>query len=434
MAEPRPQYLVTGDRAVSILDASSSAALQANGVKLTTLSLPTFEKLIDELIPSQPEIDPETGKFLPAYMPDYLTEAAISELDLLDPTTHQVEEQFIPTRLSQTAISAMVLAQNSTVVETDPDGYPVVVGGAETTTDYNVTGNLTAGNLSASTAHADVLTANQASFGYAEADTFATDNQSTEPAAPAAGRVKVYTDANGRLKAKDASAKLFLIGNKRIVTAWPTASDSQLGDEAIHSTTGEHRIYLGATKGWRLASTHEVSSLTERDAITDKYTGLRVHVAAGVEQDHVYGADGKWHGTQSFQTPIVGNFPVWGVNDTNWRVLYSWDLVDPGFPYIFEIKAGFELVAFNVNQRTFVQMNTSDYKVLDHGAVGMAFFFQDAHQGWAYGVHRYDIAAETQYVLEGSHSTQVYWKFSTNWCNGYTANYLSYATCRVHPA
>src|SRR3954447_17453196 len=127
MAEPRPQYLVTGDRAVSILDASSSAALQANGVKLTTLSLPTFEKLIDELIPSQPEIDPETGKFLPAYMPDYLTEAAISELDLLYPTTHQVEEQFIPTRLSQTAINAMVLAQNSTVVETDPDGYPVVV-------------------------------------------------------------------------------------------------------------------------------------------------------------------------------------------------------------------------------------------------------------------------------------------------------------------
>lgn len=346
MPEPRPQYLVSGDRATLILDSASSAALQANGVKLTTLSLETFTQLITDLVPEVMKGIGDDGLFDPALMPPYLTQAAINELNLLDPNTDTVEEQFIPSRLSQSAINAMVNAQNSTIVETDPDGYPVVVGGSDTTTDLNVSGNMSVGNLTAATGHADVFTANQATMGYTESAAFALDNQSVEPGSPAAGKLKLYSDINGRAIYKDQDAQLFRASSKRIVTAWPTAGNSQLGDEAIISATGEHRIYLGATKGWRLASPFQVSSLTDRDAVTNKYPGMRIFVAVGNEQDHVYGTDNKWHGTKSFRIPGATFATYDNVQDSGWRVIGNTSISDPGFQYHVTSQVNMHIQAF----------------------------------------------------------------------------------------
>ena len=418
MPEPRPQYLVSGDRATQILDAASSAALQASGVKLTTLSLETFTKLTTELVAETLDgVDPDTGKLLAEVMPDYLSQAAINALDLLDVTNH-VDEQYVPTRLSATNLNAMVLAQNSTVVDTDPDGYPVVVGGASTTTDYNVTGNLTAGNLTAATGHADVFTANQATTTYAETSALATVNQSVEPGAPAAGRVKVYSDANGRLNLKDASAKLYLIGNKRIVTVWPTAGDSQIGDEAILASTGEHRVYLGATKGWRLASTHEVSSLTERDAITSKYPGMKVYVAVGHEQDHVWGTDNKWHGTKTFTINQPGGFTGGNVavNDTNHRRAATYDLVDPGYPYIVRADVS-AVVITNQGVSTYVDLAYADYEQDVTGYVAYRHSGQWASNSGRFYTH-HDFSGSTGDVpLTGSHRLILDWYVSTNFSN-----------------
>jgi hypothetical protein len=420
MPEPRPQYLVSGDRATQILDAASSAALQASGVKLTTLSLETFTKLTTELVAETLDgVDPDTGKLLAEVMPDYLSQAAINALDLLDVTNH-VDEQYVPTRLSATNLNAMVLAQNSTVVDIDPDGYPVVVGGASTTTDYNVTGNLTAGNLTAATAHADVFTANQSTTTYAETSALATVNQSVEPGAPAAGRVKVYSDANGRLNLKDASAKLYLIGNKRIVTNWPTTGDSQIGDEAILASTGEHRVYLGATKGWRLASTHEVSSLTERDAITSKYPGLKVFVAVGHEQEHVWGTDNKWHGTKTFAIDGVGTGFLntdTATNDTNPHRGATYDLVDPGYEYTVRADVS-AVVLTNNGVSTYVQLSTLDY---GQDIAGYNLYRHSGSYLWVGGggrnYHHHDFSGATKAPLSGSHRLAMDWFCTTPYSN-----------------
>ena len=411
---PRPIYLLTGDRATKVLDATSSAALQAKGVNLATLSLSNFNALISTLVPpTVPGIDPVTGKLTDKTMPDYLSVAAINALNLLDPNTHQVEEQFIPDRLSQTSINAMVLAQNSTVVDTDPDGYPVVVGGSDTTTDFTVTGTLTAGTSTAATGHADILTANQFTTTYSESTSYVTDNQTTEPASPAIGKLRQYSDANGRVVWKDQEATLWRASSKRIVTSWPLAADSYLGDEAIDSNTGEHRIYLGTSKGWRLASPHEVSSLTERDALTNLYPGYRVYVTSGQDQIHVWQDDNKWHGTKSFR--ITGApFSVYtNVNDTNWRRIGATTIVDPGYPYHVTSRVNMH-IAGNAKQLAYLWVQISD----PNGTGNLQQFSRNfkamPNGGEPAGYLTFPgIAGMTDQVQEGTRLVTVLWMVNT---------------------
>lgn len=61
------------------------------------------------------------------------------------------------------------------------------------------------------------------------------------------------------------------------VTAWPTTGQ-QLGDEAIISATGEHRVWKGATLGWRLASDHSVPTTASLPAVATAYEGMEVYV------------------------------------------------------------------------------------------------------------------------------------------------------------
>lgn len=370
--EPRPQQLITGDRAVQLLDTVSSAALQKAGVKLVTISSAAYQKMVDELVPEVMDgIDPDTGKLTNDVIPLYLSPESLADIDIrgLD---GRIEEQFLPTRLSSTALNAALNAANSTKIETDPDGVPVVIGGTATTSDQTVN-NLTVTTLTAGDAHADNLTATIADLVNLETDSATlVGYTATQPGAPAANKYKVYVDNTGRVVWKDSASIIRRASNKRLVTSWPVAGESQVGDEAYHSTTGEHRIYKGTTLGWRQASPFEAATLSDRNAITNLYPGYRVFVNTGTPQEHYW--DGtSWRGTKSFTVVGSTTTAFSGVNDTGVRMIKTLSITDPGYPYLVRVSAAGEIVINgNLVGRTFVNTNIAD----NTGGTNNVFFFQ----------------------------------------------------------
>jgi hypothetical protein len=331
--EPRPQHLITGDRAVQVLDSVTSTALQKAGVKLVTISASSFSTLIAQLVPEVMDgLDPDTGKLEEAVIPDRLSPAALDDIDIRG-SDGKVEEQYIPARLSQTNLTALLNGAIGTVVDFDPDGTPVILAGAGVEDDLTVTGIATLGTVNMSDAHADNLTATILDVTTAEVDTQTFVAQSATPGNPAASKYKLYADNTGRLVYRRNDATVFRVGGKRIVSAWPAGSDSTIGDEAINSTTGEHRVYLGSTLGWRLATPFAVSTKTDRDAIASPYPGMEVFCSFGFAQNQIYKVDSEWHGTQNYVV-AGGTVTTTGpLNDTNFHRWSTTSITDPGYDY-----------------------------------------------------------------------------------------------------
>lgn len=332
--EPRPQQLITGDRAIAVLDTPSSAALQNAGVKLATVSLATYNELVATLVPFVFDGLDSNGQLKPEVMPTYLSQASINAIDVLDPLTNIIETKFLPSYLTPGGLTSQIEATAMVEIDTDPDGTPVVVGNAlaSAPTDLLITGTMTAGTLTAGTTHGDILTGTQGTITSLESTTIIVDG-AAEPGSPASGNVKLWVDTNNRLIWKDSAAVNRRVKNIQVVTSLPASNSSYLGDECIIAATGEHRIYKGASLGWRLASPLQVNDIAARNALSNVYDGMRVYVSA-MGQDHVYRtADTSWHGTQgSF---VAGGAPqaVYGVNDTNFRTANLTNIADPGVPY-----------------------------------------------------------------------------------------------------
>lgn len=315
--EPRAQRLITGDRIVFIPDGTTSSALQKAGVKVAEISLAAYNALVATLTPETFEGLGVDGKLIEDVIPTRLSVTAMNDIDIRG-VDGKVEETYIPSRLSVASLNALLSGGSAT----------------GTTVNHTVTGTSTISTANIGTATVSTLNATTADVVSLESDRQTLVQQSSSPASPGAGLVLAYADGNGRVIFKDPAGIERRVGTKRIVTNWPPDSASYLGDEAINSTTGEHRIYLGATKGWRLASPFVVTSLADRDALANKYPGMRVFCDFGQAQDHVWRSDLAWHGTRTFLLPGVLSTPIPdGINDTNWRTFSKTTLTDPGYGY-----------------------------------------------------------------------------------------------------
>lgn len=337
MPEPRPQQLITGDRAIMLLDTPSSAALQASGVKLATVSLATYNQLMNELTETAfPGLDPVTGLLKPEIMPSYLTATAIQSIDVLDPITNTIETQFLPSWLTNSGLTSLIESTATAQVDTDPDGTPVVVGNtlAATPTDWTITGTLTASTVSAGTSSSDMVIGTQGVISYLESDTLTIDT-GAEPGSPASTAIKLWGNSSNRLVWKDSTGANYTIRGIQTVTVLPN-SGMTLGDEVIIAATGEHRVYKGATLGWRLASPLTVPNIAARDALVSLYDGMRVYVSTSGQEMVYRSSDGLWHGT--IQTIIPGGTftPHSNVNDSNFRTASVTTIPDPGFPWVVE--------------------------------------------------------------------------------------------------
>lgn len=428
MPEPRPQQLITGDRALQLLDTASSAALQQAGVKVATVSLVSYQNLVNTLTPEVfAGLDPVTGKLVDGVIPDRLSAAAISALNLLD-VNGTVAQNYLPPYLTTNGLTSTIAGTSAVQLDTDPDGSPVILGSTPLSSSLTFTGTVTAGTLTAGTTHGDVITGTYGQITTVESTSTILDNQSVAPGTPAAGAIKVYGNNNSRLSWLDSSGTVYLAANKRIVTTWPANVNSQLGDEAIISATGEHRIYKGSTLGWRLASPFQVADVATRNAITSPYTGMRVFVAAGVGQDHIYRADGVWHGTVPYFVTAGAVQSQNSVNDTNFRLRHTTDIPDPGYPYRVKGRMGFEVVQLGIHNRIEVWCSAAD---LATGLNPQTFHVSYIDPG-PQDLH-FDINPWSYFDITGGKKLIVSWRSLGNGSNAYSTNYQSYQDWQVVP-
>jgi hypothetical protein len=431
--EPRPHQLITGDRAIRLLDTTSSAALQKAGVKLATISHSSYSKLVDELVPEVFEgLDPDTGKLKVDVLPAHLTEAAIDDVDLRG-GDGRIEEIYLPTRLSADAINDALAGLNSTKTEDDPDGTPVILAtetGSNDNDNWTVTGVATINEAVMADAHADNMTITLLDVATAEVDTATFVEQSSTPGNPAAGKYKLYYDTNQRPVYRGNAGIERRFATKRIVTSWPVAGESYLGDEAIHSTTGEHRIYLGTTKGWRLASPFVVASPTELADIEDPYTGMTVFAAYGHEQDLVYKSDTFWHGTQSYMVPGPEFTSFTNINDNNFRRASTTVITDPGYPYLIQADLGLRIDV--AGQKGSVDVWTS---LVDTGTANNLYTFGKWFEVLGTkAVTRANVAPRTAEIQNGSRDVIVDWRVSLNSGRASSSNYYGVNNYLVIPA
>jgi hypothetical protein len=436
--EPRPQALITGDRAVVLVSDGgvTTTALVKAGVQIVTTSLSVYNELTSALAPEvSTDVDPGTGYIKAALLPPYLSAAAINALNVLDTSNH-VADAYLPDRLSSASITALIASTSATQLDTDPDGTPVVLGnGVPGGTSATYTGTLTGATVNAGTLHGDVFTANVATIQANEVGTQLFDNQSVAPGTPAVGKITMYSDANSRPNFKDSLGTTYLVGNKRIVTAFPTTG-MQLGDEAILSATGEHRIYKGATLGWRLASPHTVGSLADRNALA-AYEGMRVYADFGVAQEHVY-TGGQWRGTKAY--PVQGG-PVrynQHVNDTNFRRWNETAITDPGYQYFLSGRLTLEVVQLGTRNRAEVWVSVCD-QVTGANSHLIHQSYDDYWNGSGPNDNRYcrfDAAPMTPagQVQAGNRLICVDWRVATNNANAYSGAYQAYNDWLVIPA
>lgn len=421
--EPRPQALITGDRAVVLLSDNgvTTSALVKAGVQIVTVSLSVYTELTTQLAQVTTDIDPNTGLIKESLLPARLSAGAIAALNLLGSDSH-ILEQFLPTRLSPANLTALMSSS----------------GGTSSSSATITTATIATANVSTLTVSGTAQIPSATVSGSLEAGPTTLRNQSAAPATPPASKTVLYTDANSRLNLTDSTGQAFLIGNKRIVTSWPAAASSQLGDEAINATTGEHRIYKGATKGWRLASPHTVTSLADRNSITAPYNGMRVYGDFGTPQDHVYD-NGIWRGTKSY---IVAGGPVrynQNVNDTNFRRWNETAINDPGYPYFVEGRVDLEVQTTNWNPRVEVwialvdQVTGANWKLYEQG-----FFDPITVSGnnVFHGNARFALKPMTPYNSPetGNRLVTVDWRTMLNNANAYSGGYYAWCDYRVHPA
>lgn len=421
MPEPRPQQLITGDRALQLLDTQSSAALQAAGVKVATVSLASYNNLVATLTPEVfAGLDPATGKLLDGVMPDRLSVAAINSIDTLG-TDNKIGQQYLPDYLTPGGINNLIASSSQVQFATDPDGTPIVLGLTPTNPlNQTFTGTVSAGTHSAGTVHGDLITGTLAQITTVEQAMTLFDNQSVLPGNPGVGQTKFYATGTSRLTWLDNSGTAFLVGNKRIVTSLPTALNSQLGDECIISATGEHRIYKGATIGWVLASPLQVANVAARDAIVAPYPGMRVFVV-GSGQDHVYKSDSAWHGT--IPVFLAGGTPqlTQSVNDTNFRTWNLTNISDPGYKYRLFGRVGLEIVQKNATSRVEVWVSAADYGT---GANGRTFDI--AYWDSSDSYRHFSMSPMTNFDLTGQKSVIITWRNTGNAANAYSGNYQAY--------
>lgn len=417
--EPRPQALVTGDRAVVLVSDGgvTTTALVKAGVQIVTVSLAVYNEITSQLTPVTTDVDPATGTLKTGLLPAYLSQAAISALNVLT-SANVIDEKYLPSRLSPANLAALMSSSGGTS-SSSATSTVATIGTA------NITTATVSGSLSAVTATVS---------GNLEVDGVSTLKENAAPATPAAGRIVSWADATNRVNWKDPNGQTFLVGNKRIVSGWP--ADAQLGDEAINATSGEHRIYLGA-KGWRLASPHEVTSLAERNALTNLYPGYRVYCAFGNPQDHVW--DGQmWRGTKTY--------PVWGgpvrvntkVNDTNWRRWHETPISDPGFEYFVFGRYTLEVVQQNMRGRVEVFVSICDQVTGKNGQV----FHQSYYDAWnpqsgqnSNAFARFDAAPMTPGWMpqSGNRTVCIDWHTLTNNSNSYSGAFEGWVDWMVIP-
>lgn len=356
--EPRPQSLITGDRAVTVLDNVTSTALQKSGVKLVTVPAAQYQLLIDQLVPEVMDgLDPITHKLVEQVIPDRLSEATLEDIDLRG-VDGKVEEQYIPDRLSSTNLSAMLDGAIGTVVDTDPDGTPVIIAGGGVESNFTVTGTLTAGTANISSGHADVFTISVLDVAAEEVNTATYVQQTGTIANPSSGKFISYVDTTGRLIYKDSAGTVYRNNGLRTVTSWSTTG-AQLGDQAINSTTGEHRIYKGTTLGWRLASPWTVANLTDRNAIAGLYAGYSVFCNFGQPQNQYW--DGTaWRGTKDFLVNGGSFTTISGVNDTNTHTLSTTSVTDPGYSYQLLGQVNYRVLVAGVRGVYFSSLSVQD--------------------------------------------------------------------------
>lgn len=427
--EPRPQQLITGDRALQLLDDASSTALQAAGVKVATVSKASYDSLVGTLTPEVfAGLDPLTGKLIDGVIPDRLSTAAINALNLLD-INGTVATNYLPSYLTPGGIASTIASSSAVQIVNDPDGTPVVLGASPTSTGAQTfTGTVTAPTLTAGTTHGDLITGTLGQITTVEVSSLIYD-LGAQPGTPTAGSVKVWGNSSSRLNWLDSSGTVYLMGNKRVVTTLPTAPNSQLGDEVIISATGEHRIYKGVTLGWRLASPLQVADIAARDALINLYPGMRVFVSAGIGQDHVYRADNKWHGTQPYFVPggaITNNSSV---NDTNFRTWSVTTVSDPGYPYRLTGRISLEIAQLAATKsRTEVWVSVAD------AATGLnQVSFLVSYKSNADTYNKYDLAPITSLDLTGAKKVTVTWRCTANNTNSYSTNYQAYQDWQVVP-
>lgn len=428
MPEPRPQQLITGDRAIAVLDTASSSALQNAGVKLATVSLQTYTELVSSLTPYVFDGLDANGVLKPQVMPTYLSQAAIASIDVLDPTTNTILTQFLPSYLTTTGLTSLIATSSSTQITSDPDGTPVVIGGTNgNTTNWAITGTLTANTVTAGVTHGDVLTGTQGTINYLESNTLIIDGGS-EPAAPNAGNIKLWVDTNNRLVWKNNAATNFRVKNIQVVTSLPAANVSYIGDECIVAATGEHRIYKGASFGWRLASPLQVASVAARNALTNVYDGMRVYVST-LGQDCVWrSADNTWHGTQGYFVDGAAMTPSSGINDTNFRTVSFTNIADPGFPYTVTSHLELEIARPGTKPRVEVWSSMGDYGT---GANQYTFdiWYNENNQTFA----RCSTSGQTVKRI-GACAIIITARYLANGANGFINGYQYYNNYRVDPA
>lgn len=431
MPEPRPQQLITGDRAIMVLDTVSSAALQTSGVSLVTVSLATYNELVASLSPAVfPGLDLSTGLLKAEVMPAYLTPTAINELDVLDPLTNVVADSYLPTRLTTAGLTSLIESSVISQLDTDGDGTPVVIGGSlsGTPTDWAITGTFTAQTVTAGTTHGDVITGSLGTIDFLESQTVSLDSIS-EPGAPASTAVKLWVSSANRLLWKTSTGANFAVKNIQTVTTLPDPGSASLGDEIIIAATGEHRVYKGATLGWRLASPLEVATVTARNALTNLYDGMRVFVASS-GQDHIYRTtDSKWHGTKAV-VQAGGTFQTWsGVNDTNFRTASVTTVTDPGYPYVVEGHLAMEVYT-TANPNTRAEVWTTITNTDGTGSLTFDIWYGD--QGVAKRCSTNPLLTVAQ---TGTKLITVAWRVpNANSTNSHSTNYQYYNSYRILPA
>lgn len=429
MPEPRPQQLITGDRAIKVLDTASSAALQAAGVKVATVSKKTYDELVAELTPEDfAGLDPNTGVLKPEFMPNYLSQSAINALNLLD-INHTVASQYLPSWLTQQGIQNTIASSSAVQFDTDADGTPVVLGGTVSGgTSVTYSGTITGGTVSAGTLHGDLITGTLGQIATVESSTTLYDNQSTTPGAPASAKTKVYVNSNSRLSWLDATGALYTAKSLRTVTSLPAGPASQLGDEVIVAATGEHRIYKGSTIGWVLASPLSVADVAARDALTNLYPGMRVYVVSS-GQTHEYRSDSVWHGSKSVFITGGGAQGVSSVNDTNFRTWSITNIADPGYPYRVRGRVSFEVASLSAYGRVEVWQSIADYSTGKNG-VTFAVDFLDIP---AMPYRHFHLAPVTNFDITGAKTVVVSWRALSNYTNTYSGNYQAYCDWEVVP-
>jgi hypothetical protein len=428
MPEPRPQQLITGDRALQLLDTASSVALQAAGVKVATVSLKSYQNLVNTLTPEVfVGLDPVTGKLSDDIIPDRLSAAAINGLDVLGPD-NKIISTYLPNYLTPGGINDTIASSSTVQFTVDGDGTPVVLGLAPpSSVNQTFTGTVQAGTTVAGTAHGDLITGTLGQIFTMESSLQLFDNQSVTPGPAGNGQTKLYGNVASRLVWQDASGQVFNVGNKRVVTSLPTALNSSLGDEVIIAATGEHRIYKGSTIGWVLASPLVVADITARNALTNLYPGMRVYVNSS-NQEHVYKSDLAWHGTQNVFISGGSVQLTQNVNDTNFRTWNQTNIADPGYKYRLFGRVGMEVVQKNPTSRIEVWVNAADF-----GTGANPRSFDIAYWDSADSYRHFALAPMTNFDLTGAKSVLITWRCTGNYANAYSGNYQSYNDWMVVP-